>query len=168
MKFSTETIKKMAEIMVDEMEQVGMLEEQIREIESGMRELLRAVGAEALSQALEDTDDKLFSEQGRPCECGGSLKYHSRRKAVIVSVFGRVRYLRRYTICEKCGHGKSPLDRQVGIAAGEVTAGLAELLALAGVEVAFDEASRWLERFLLFRVSDNTVRKETERFGALQ
>ena len=49
-----------------------------------------------------------------------------------------------------------------------MTAGLAELLALAGVEVAFDEASRWLERYLLFRVSDNTVRKETERFGALQ
>jgi hypothetical protein len=85
MKFSTETIKKMAEIMVDEMEQVGMLEEQIREIESGMRELLRAVGAEALSQALEHTDDKLFSEQVRSCECGGSRKYHSRRKAAIVS-----------------------------------------------------------------------------------
>jgi hypothetical protein len=54
------------------------------------------------------------------------------------------------------------------IAAGEVTAGLAELLALAGVETAFAGSSRFMERFLLFRVSDNTLRKETARFGELQ
>jgi hypothetical protein len=34
--------------------------------------------------------------------------------------------------------------------------------------VAFEEASRLVERYLLLRVSDNTIRKETERFGALQ
>jgi hypothetical protein len=56
----------------------------------------------------------------------------------------------------------------MGIEAGKVTADLAELLALAGVEVAFEEATRWLERYLLFRVSDNTLRKETEQFGELQ
>jgi hypothetical protein len=60
------------------------------------------------------------------------------------------------------------LDKRLGISAGEVTAGLAELLALAGVEVAFEEASRLVERYLLFRVSDNTLRKETEQFGELQ
>jgi len=56
----------------------------------------------------------------------------------------------------------------MGISAGEVTPGLAELLALAGVEVAFEEASRLIECFLLIRVSDNTLRKETELFGELQ
>jgi hypothetical protein len=60
------------------------------------------------------------------------------------------------------------LDRHLGISAGEVTAVLAELLALAGVEVAFEEASRLIERFLLIQVSDNTLRKETELFGELQ
>lgn len=161
-------IQKMAEIMVNEMEAVGLLGEQIREIESGMREMLRAVGAEALGQALERTDRKEFTEVVRPCACGGSMIHQVRRRAVIVSVFGRVSFRRRYYTCPDCHQGQSPLDRRMGIAAGEVTAGLAELLALAGVEVAFEEASRFLERFLLFRVSDNTVRKETERFGALQ
>jgi len=56
----------------------------------------------------------------------------------------------------------------LGLAAGQVTSGLAELLALTGVEVAFEEATRFLERLLLFRVSDNTLCKETERFGQLQ
>jgi len=60
------------------------------------------------------------------------------------------------------------VDICLRIETGEVTAGLPELLALAVVEVSFEEAQRWLERFLLFRVSDNTLRKETEGFGELQ
>jgi hypothetical protein len=60
------------------------------------------------------------------------------------------------------------LDQRLGIEPGQVTPGLAKLLVLAGVEVAFEEAGRWMEQFLLFRVSDSTIRKETERFGQLQ
>ena len=37
-----------------------------------------------------------------------------------------------------------------------------------GVEVAFEEASQLAERILLFRVSDNTVRKQTEGYGNAQ
>jgi hypothetical protein len=168
MKFNTKVIKKMANIMVEEMERLGEAEGGIREIESSLRELLRAVGAEALGQAIEGRDQRQVTEKTRPCACGGVMRYQFRRRAVILSVFGRVSYRRRYYTCPSCHQGQAPLDEQLGIAAGEVTAGLAELLALAGVEVAFEEASRLVERFLLFRVSDNTLRKETERFGALQ
>jgi hypothetical protein len=107
-------------------------------------------------------------EKTKPCACGGEQKYQFRREAVILSVFGRVSYQRRYYTCSSCETGQSPLDQRLGISAGEVTAGLAEWLALAGVEVAFEEACRWVERYMLFRVSDNTLRKETERFGELQ
>jgi hypothetical protein len=167
MEFSTEAIKKMAEVMVGEMERIGVGAGGIREVETGMRELLRAVGAEALGRYLEHADAVAGKEEVR-CECGDEEVYRFRREAVVLSVFGRVKYKRRYYSCEKCHSGQSPLDRRMGLAAGEVTAGLAELLALAGVEVAFEESADWLERFLLFRVSDNTVRHETERFGQLQ
>jgi hypothetical protein len=56
----------------------------------------------------------------------------------------------------------------MGLQPGEVTAGLAQLLGLAGVEMAYEEAARFVEKFMLIQVSDNTVRKETERFGELQ
>jgi hypothetical protein len=56
----------------------------------------------------------------------------------------------------------------MGIAPGEVTAGLAELLGLAGVETAYKEAAHLVEKFLLIKINDNTVRKETEQFGQLQ
>lgn len=168
MEFSTKAIEKMAEIMADEMGKQMPEPRDIREIESGMREMLRQVGAEGLSRYLERADEAEPLEQEKQCECQGKRRYLFRRKAVILSVFGRVSYKRRYYTCPSCGKGLSPLDQRLHLAAGEVTAGLAELLALAGVETAFAEASRLIERFLLFRVSDNTLRKETERFGQLQ
>lgn len=166
MKFSTQAVKKMAEIMVSEMIQLGIGENGIREVETTMREFVRQVGAQALGQYLEQVDEQMH-EREKPCECGNQQTYQFQRKAVIISVFGRVSFQRAYHTCQSCHLGHSPLDQQLKLEAGEVTAGLAEILALAGVEVAFEEASGWLERLLLFRVSDNTVRKETERFGDL-
>ncbi len=168
MEFSTEVVEKMAEILVKEMEKSGRNEGGIREVETGMRELLRRVGGEALGRYLEKTDQAEPHEKTKPCGCGGNQIYQFRRKAVIWSVFGRVSYKRRYYTCASCETGQAPLDKRLGIAAGQVTAGLAELLALAGVEVAFEEGCRMVERFLLFRVSDNTLRQETEQFGELQ
>jgi hypothetical protein len=39
---------------------------------------------------------------------------------------------------------------------------------MGGIELALDYASSWLSPFLLFEVSENTIRKETQRFGKLQ
>lgn len=167
MKFSTEAISKMAEIMVSEMQQIELGGEGVREVEMGMREFLREVGAEALGRYLEQKDEEI-QEVEKVCDCGEPMNYLFKRKGTIVSVFGRVNYCRSYHVCEQCHTGASPLDRHMQMEAGQVTAGLAELLALAGVEISFEEGTRWLERYLLFRVSDNTLRKETERFGELQ
>lgn len=168
MEFSTKAVEKMAEIMVEAMGNLMPAPEDIREIETGMRDLLRRVGAEGLKRYLEGADEAEPLVKEKDCECQGKQQYQFRREAVILSVFGRVSYKRRYYTCPSCGNGLSPLDKCLHLAAGEVTAGLAELLALAGVETAFAESSRFIERFLLFRVSDNTLRKETERFGVLQ
>jgi hypothetical protein len=51
---------------------------------------------------------------------------------------------------------------------GQVSAGLAELLTLAGVELAFEHSRRWLKGFLLFDVSENTIRQETQALGQAQ
>jgi len=168
MEFSTKVVEKMAEMMAEEMGNLMPGPQDIREIETGMRDLLRQVGAEGLKRYLESADEAEPLAKEKDCKCQGKQQYLFRRAAVILSVFGRVSYKRRYYVCKTCSCGASPLDMRLHIAAGEVTAGLAELLALAGVETAFAESSRFIERFLLFRVSDNTLRKETERFGELQ
>ena len=167
MKFSTKMIETMAGIIVEELERVETGDEGIMGLETNIRSMLKEIGGQALSRYLSRKNEEEETEQ-IACECSGQAQFHSWREAVIISVFGRVRYKRRYYVCPKCHKGQMPRDEQMGIAPGEVTAGLAKLMGLAGVEVAYEEAKRIVEQFLLFEVNDNTVRKETEQFGVLQ
>ena len=72
-------------------------------------------------------------EEAVKCQCEKEMDYQFKRQAKILSVFGWTSYRRKYYVCTDCHVGQAPLDRRLGIAAGQVTAGLAELLALAGV-----------------------------------
>lgn len=65
--------------------------EDIRAIETGMRELLRSVGAKALRQSLEEQNE---AERGEVviCSCGEAMEYQFKREATILSVFGRMHY----------------------------------------------------------------------------
>lgn len=166
MEFSTEMLEKMAELLADEMGQVIEPGDTIMAVEDGMRAALRQVGNRALGKYLSGQEAEAVA--GVACVCGGQATRLAKRKAKAISVFGRINYERNYYLCRCCGQGQCPFDRRQGIEPGQVTPGLAKLLGLAGVEVAFEEAGRWMEQFLLFRVSDNTIRKETERFGTLQ
>jgi len=132
-------------------------------IETALRDVLRQIGAEALSQWLSGAQPTPEAE--RPCACGGTLRYQRYRSATILSVFGRVTYKRAYYAGCACGHGCAPLDEQYRLQPGQVSAGLSELLTLAGVELAFEHSQRWLKGFLLFDVSENTIRHETQTLG---
>jgi hypothetical protein len=102
------------------------------------------------------------------CTCGGKLKYQRRRKATIWSVFDKVTYKRAYYAGCTCGKGCAPVDQRYGIEPGKVTAGLARLIALSGIKEAFDAGRKCLQEYLLFEVSGNTVRAETQKMGELQ
>jgi hypothetical protein len=135
-------------------------------IETALRDVLRQVGAEALSQWLSGAQSTPEAE--RPCGCGGRLQYQRYRSATLLSVFGRVTYKRAYYAGCACGHGCAPLDEHYGLQPGQVSAGLGELLTLAGVELAFEHSQRWLKGFLLFDVLENTIRQATQRRGQVQ
>jgi len=135
-------------------------------IETALRDVLRQIGAEALGQWLSSAEHT--PEVERPCECGGTLRYQRVRPATVLSVFGRVTYERAYYAGCVCGQGCAPLDQQYGLQPGQVSAGLAELLAWAGVELAFEHSRRWLKGFLLFDISENTIRQETQAVGQAQ
>jgi hypothetical protein len=119
-----------------------------------------------LKQFLENADGELETEI--ECVCGGKLQYQRRRVATIWSVFGKVVYKRAYYAGCDCQKGLAPVDRRYGIEAGKVTAGLAHLVALSGIKESFDEGRKWLKEYLLFEVSENTVRSETQKMGNLQ
>jgi hypothetical protein len=138
----------------------------IADVETGFRELLRQVGAQALSLFLSSALGTPAAEI--PCACGGRLHYQRRRPATITTVFGKLTYERAYYAGCTCGQGQAPLDEAYGLEPGAMSSGLAALLGLAGIEFGFDESCAWLQAFLLFEVSENTVRSETQTLGALQ
>jgi hypothetical protein len=138
----------------------------IAQIETEMREGLRQVGKQALGLFLSSLQTMPAKEIA--CSCGGTLHYQRMREALVISVFGRTKYVRAYYAGCNCKVGKAPLDEQFGLEAGAVTAGLATLLALAGIAFSYDKSPEWLQAYLLFDVSENTVRSETEQMGVLQ
>lgn len=135
-------------------------------VESQLRECLCQAGRQALSEFLSTASGSPAAEI--PCACGGTLQYQRRRTAVVLSVFGRVSYARAYYAGCGCGQGQAPLDKQYGIEPGQVSAGLAKLLSLAGVELPFEHSAQWLKEFLLFDIAENSVRRETQQMGQLQ
>jgi hypothetical protein len=170
MKYNIEKINEIGKLLVEVVEaaanQEGKEEIRIGDIEMVLRESLQAIGQSALKQFLEQADGEAEAEI--KCSCGGKLKYQRRRKATIWSVFGKVGYRRAYYAGCVCGTGCAPVDRRYGIEPGQVTAGLAVLIALSGIKESFDEGRKWLKEYLLFEVSENTVRAETQKMGKLQ
>lgn len=136
------------------------------EVETQLREMLRTIGGQALGTYLSTA--AAVPPRQLACACGGQLVYQREREAMVISVFGRVHYRRAYYAGCPCGQGQAPRDVELGITPGAITPGLANLLALGGIELAFEASVAWLEVFLGFRVAGNTIRQATEALGACQ
>lgn len=169
MKFSTEFVQQVTELFVTELEAQLARQEgvHIAQVESTLREMLRQVGGQCVSEYLTAQEPK-YAKPAVSCSCGWTAAYLFRREAKILSVFGWVSYRRAYYICSDCHTGQCPLDQRLGLEPGQVSAGLAELLGIAGIQTSFGEASQLVKRFLLIEVSENTIRKESQTFGQLQ
>jgi hypothetical protein len=169
MEFTTDFIKKVSRLLISGLEEhfEGQGDFKIADIESTMREALRQVGSKSLGAYL-TAEDGVYPAARIPCSCGSEATYRGRRPAKIVSVFGRVEYRRAYYLCPACKQGQHPLDERMGLEPGQVTAGLASLLGVAGVQASFEEAREIVKRFLLVEVCANTVRNECQCFGRLQ
>jgi hypothetical protein len=140
--------------------------ETMAEFELAFREALRQIGAEGLGIFLSELQTTPESEIA--CACGGRLHYQRMRPAVMTTVFGKVEYCRAYYAGCSCGQGLAPLDKRYGLEAGAISSGLAQLMALAGIAFSFEESEKWLKEFLLFEVSENSIRSETQKMGRLQ
>ena len=172
MEFNTKKVQAIGKAVAEEMRRCGYSSaDNLYEVENGMRELQRQIGVAGLGAFLEQADEELH-EEAKATAGQREYYFHSYRPAVIWSVFGKIcierRYYRYRDAKARAVKGFARLDQKMGFSAGQVSPSLAELLALEGVSTPFEEAAQKVEKFLLFRVSDNTVRKETERFGCLQ
>jgi hypothetical protein len=102
------------------------------------------------------------------CACGQPARYQRTRAATVTTVLGRVTLDRAIYHCAACGAHHAPLDQQLQIAAGGLSLGLQELLALLGAtQDSFAQAATVLDRLCLVQVCPNSVRAATEDLGAV-
>jgi hypothetical protein len=168
MDFSTKALEEISTILAEEMGRHIEGEEikDAHDLENGLREMLKEVGSQTYGKVLEKEDEKLGKRV--KCECGGRAPRISKRKAKVMSVYGWVSYRRSYYGCTRCGKKQSRLDNDWGLKPGEVSPVMGKLLAIAGVDIAFEKASRKIKEYLLVEVSDNTIRKQTQLMGQKQ
>jgi len=168
MDFSTKALAEISTVVAEEIGKLIKDEEikDLQDLENGIREMMQEVGLQTYEKVLEKEDRKL-GKQVR-CECGAQAQRISKRGAKVMTVFGWVSYQRSYYGCSRCGEKQNRLDKNWGIHPGEVSPVLGKLLAIAGVDIAFEKARRKIKEFLLVEVSDNTIRKQTQLMGQKQ
>jgi hypothetical protein len=167
MEFNTTRLEQAAKLLAEEIREKLAGKRDINEVEQMMREIVKEAASMGIQKVSEQSEER-YANKEVMCACGQKAQFVSKRPAMMWTVFGKVNYKRRYYLCPECHNGQSPLDQKYGIVPGQTTFALASLLGVLGVEVSFEEASQLAERFLLFRVSDNTVRKQTEGYGNAQ
>jgi hypothetical protein len=169
-KFSTDCEEMVAQMLAKEINQQlrsGYMSD-LTDIELRLREGLQHLGQQCLAQVINQQEGRYVAED-IPCNCGQRARYGRRRTAKSITLFGEVWYKRAYYLCSHCQQGQSPLDKELGIEPGKISAGLGPLLALLGIQAPFEASSaRLAQELLLVEVSDNSVRKETQLMGQLQ
>lgn len=100
------------------------------------------------------------------CPCGERARYQRLRPATVSTLLGRITLTRALYHCNACGHSHAPLDSQLQIAAGGLSAGLNEMLALLGATLdSFAQATDVLHRLCLVQLCPNSARAATEDLG---
>lgn len=154
----TTLTRTLSDWMTSEPRTLGELEQQV------LRSI-KDLGA-ALLSGLAQLAVPVYPTPTTPCSCGQSASDPRLRSATVKTVLGSITLSRPYYRCAACHHGTAPLDQQLGLCAGGISAGLDELLALLGArEDSFAAAAAVLEQLTLVRVCPNTVRASTEELG---
>ncbi len=168
MKFSTEAIEQIEQIMVaDFASQLEKENIQAGELEKALRSNFQEIAKNSYGKMLSLLDEHNYGAE-TICRCGEKGKRVSKRDAQVLSVFGWSAYRRSCYKCVNCGHRWVALDETQGLRAGQATSLMSGLLGLSGVTVSFEEAQHQIEQYLQVEVSANTIRQETRLIGERQ
>jgi len=97
--------------------------------------------------------------------CHGPLKRRERARP-LVGLVGDYTLHRAYYWCAGCKRGTAPLDAALGLGPGEVSPGLARVVARTAVDATFTPAAEQVQEALGATLSDETARRLAERIGA--
>jgi len=101
----------------------------------------------------------------RCAACHGALKRRERPRP-LVGLVGDYLLRRAYYWCAACKRGEAPLDAALGLGLGDVSPGLARVVARTTVDATFTPAVEQVREALGATLSAETTRRLAERIGA--
>jgi len=137
----------------------------LSEMERNIRMMLLKVGQFLLSSWLALQENSTPVEAVQCPHCGAQAQYRCRRAGTLLTILGQVSYKRAYYLCPACQHGHYPLDQQLGLRPGQISAELESLSGMTGAQLPFGQGSQLFEALTLIAVSDHTLAKATQAVG---
>jgi len=136
----------------------------LTEMERGIRALLLEQGRLLLKSWLAVLEDP-YPPESVPCPCGGQAQYQFQREATLLTIFDQITYRRAYYLCPECHQGLYPLDQELGLRPGRMSAELESLAGMTGSQLPFGQGSDLFEALTLISLSDHSLAKATQDIG---
>jgi len=138
----------------------------LSEMERNIRTMLLRVGQFLLSSWLTLQETSYPAEWVECPYCGTQADYQFKRDGTLLTILGQVEYKRAYYLCSGCQQGHYPLDQQLGLRPGQMSAELESLSGMTGAQLPFGQSSDLFESLTLISLSDHSVAKATQAMGA--
>jgi hypothetical protein len=110
--------------------------------------------------------EETYPAESIPCSCGGQAQYQYRREGTLLTILGQVTYERAYYLCPECHQGTYPLDQQLGLRPGQMSAQLENMAGMTGAQLPFEQGSHLFETLTLISLSDHSMAKATQDMGS--
>ena len=161
-----DNITTIAQMLSKEIQQELTAEHTLTDIERMTRRLVQEIGRQTIA-AVVNGEEKSYPEPTISCpQCDQTIPYVRRRSAQLRTLFGRLQVERAYYHCPDCGCGYYPVDRRLGLRPNALSAELERLAGMTGVALPFGKGRNLFEALTLISLSDQTLAKATQAYGA--
>jgi hypothetical protein len=137
----------------------------LSDMERDIRTMLLKQGRFLLSAWLAMLEEA-YPTPSIPCPCGGQAAYQYQREGTLLTMLGQITYERAYYLCPECHKGTYPLDEQLGLRPGQMSAEVESLAGMTGAQLPFEQGSQLLEALALISLSDHSMAKATQDMGS--
>lgn len=161
-----ESITNIAQMLSEEVQRELTTGYTMTDIEQTTRGLVQEIGRQAIAMVV-NSEEQPYPEPEVTCSgCGEAIAYVRQRPAQLRTLFGSVEVKRAYYLCPGCHQGCFPLDQRLGLRPNAISAELERLGAMTGALLPFGKGRDLFETLTLVSMSDQTVDKATQAYGA--
>lgn len=146
---------------------IALKQHDVHWIEEELLRLRAEVFQDILMKVLRAVEEEALGGQEKCRGCGGTVVRNGSDEKKIRTLLGAVRVKRARVRCSACGEEHYPLDEELGLEGGEgTTIGVRERALWTAVEVSYEKAERFLEKFTGLEVSRKKIYTMAQEEGA--